>query len=370
MTRVVTDPATLGPAELETWDALAAATGQPYAAPGWALPWARHVGGGEPLVVLAGEAGVGPFLVRRPVPGARVAVLLSDRTAGGLGLLARPGAEAEVAAACVTALRGAGVGAVVLRGLAPGPDWPALLAAAWPGAGASVHELEPPVPAPALALAGLDWEGWLATKRGKSRKRLLRGLDRLAAEGVTARCSEGDRLAADLATFARLHHARWADRGGSAALTPAVEAMLAGVARELPAPERLRLWLLEREGEAIAAELLVVAGGHVASWLGGFDDAHAELQPSVSTLLLALRDAFGRGEAHLDLGPGDATFKQKLAGTTAQQRSVAVLARDRRSVPARALVLAERRARRTWHEHADGLPPAVRALRRRLSARG
>jgi CelD/BcsL family acetyltransferase involved in cellulose biosynthesis len=122
-----------------------------------------------------------------------------------------------------------------------------------------------------------------------------------------------EELERDLAAFVRLHHARWEGKGGSAALTPERERMLAAACRELLDSERARLWSIDVEGRTISSQLFVVAGGEVAYWLGGFDEAFAAQRPALLALVVAIEDAFRRGERGVDLGPGAQDYKYRLA---------------------------------------------------------
>jgi CelD/BcsL family acetyltransferase involved in cellulose biosynthesis len=132
-------------------------------------------------------------------------------------------------------------------------------------------------------------------------------------DGAAFRLAEPDERA--LREFARLHHARWADRGGSGVLTPGVERMLGDVARELAPSGRFRLHTIEAAGETISSHLVLAAGGTASYWLGGFDDAWSRRRPAVQSLVHAIEHAFTAGDRFFDLGAGGQDYKYRLANT-------------------------------------------------------
>lgn len=89
--------------------------------------------------------------------------------------------------------------------------------------------------------------------------------------------------------------------------------MLRDAGQTLLAEQRLRIWLVELEGQPVAAQVFVAAGGEVVYWNGGFDEAHADLKPAMLAILAAIEDAFARGEARMDLGGGTQEYKLRFA---------------------------------------------------------
>jgi len=365
----------LGP-YVAAWDALATAAGQPYCAPAWMLAWWRNAAprGARLRVVLAldGErlVGVGPFcVVQDRLRLARYLLLASGRCSP-IGPLAEPGSEARVAEVVARALAGARPAPrlIVLEGVAP--RWPALLARAWPGGAPRLvrHWSEP---VPTIDLEGVEsFDQWLGSKSAHFRREMRRTRRRLLAEGGTFRLSttreEVDR---GLEAFARLHYANWAPRGGSAALDPAVERMLRDAAGVLLEAGRFRVWRLELDGATIAGRVAVAAGGELAFWASGFDEASARHSPSMQSSLTAIEDAVGRGERRIMLGPGSQEWKYRLADGEDAVESVTLVPPGALSAAAWARLGAERLrgalAERVPPEAKARIKASMRAARRR-----
>lgn len=336
------------------WDRLAVAIAAPFGAPAWALAWWRHLAPrGARLAVVAVHAGrelvgIAPFYAWRRF-GITELRLLSADLASRVGILAGPGREHDVAEAIARALaaelrpdalRWEGVDATML--------WPQWLSASWPGAGA--HRLQEDLlrSAPVLELARHpSFEEWLGARSRNFRRRLGRNRRALEREGATFRLADRASLERDLASFERLHVGRWRQRGGSLAVNPATMAMLRDAGRALVGQQRLRLWIIEgRAGEPISAELLVAAGGQVASWNGGFDQRWARLSPGIAALGAAIEDAYERGDRELDLGGGGASYKDRLADADRPVAWRTSFPRGPRYAVARAWRLPEQTARR------------------------
>ena len=303
------------------WDVLAEEARAPYGAPAWALAWCRHLA--PPTARLAVVAvhdadqlvGLGPFYAARRL-GVTELRLISADLASRADILARPDREREVAAALARALADE-VRPDVLRweGVDASTSWPQRLSESWPGGRAHALSRELPRPGPVLELANHpSYERWLATKSPHFRRRLGRNRRAIERRGGCFRLSDRANLQRDLGSFERLHTARWEHRGGSLAVNRATMAMLREVGEELIGTGRFRLWMLDGPGgEPVGAELLLAAGGEVASWNGGFDEAWGKLSPGIATLAVAIEDAYERGDRRLDLGGGAAGYKDRLA---------------------------------------------------------
>ena len=86
-----------------------------------------------------------------------------------------------------------------------------------------------------------------------------------------------------------------------------------GEAAAAMGPDRLRLWAAEVEGELISVQLFQAAGGEVKYWNGGWLEEHADVKPTMLTILAAIEDAIARGERRLDLGAGTHDYKLRFA---------------------------------------------------------
>jgi CelD/BcsL family acetyltransferase involved in cellulose biosynthesis len=304
---------------LARWDELAIACARPYCAPGWAMAWWRNAApeGSVLRVVLVSEGGelvgVAPMFAERAGGGWHYRMLtapICSRTAP----LALPGRETEVAEAICRGLAAADPRPAVLRleGVEQGSDWPALLTEGWPGRGAVLLDDFTNV-APTLGLTGHDFEAWFASKSSNFRSNMRRNRRQIDKAGARSYASSRPDLERDLAEFMRLHHARMDPKGGSDALLPGVGRMLAEAGADLEPKGRFRLWTIEVEDAVISAHLFVEAGGELVYWLGGIDDDWANRRPGLLAILAAIEDGMGRGEARLDLGPGDWSYKYRFS---------------------------------------------------------
>jgi CelD/BcsL family acetyltransferase involved in cellulose biosynthesis len=304
------------------WDDLAVAAGRPYAAPAWMLAWWKHLRrpGDRLRVVTVHRDGalvaVAPFFAARGPTRLTRYRLLGAGTSHRLEPLAIPGEERAAAQVIAATLARAEPPPSVLsfESVDARSPWPALLSRYWPCAGPPLLRRQWSGPAPTVCLEGSSFEEWMSRRsrnfRSQSR-RLLRRLERQGARFLTA--STHAELERGLGELARLHYARWRGRGGSVALSPAVERMLAEAGRELLPSGRFRLLSIEVDGRAISAQLFVAAGGEVSYWNGGFDPAWSAVQPSMRALVAAVEDAFARSDRRLDLGGGSEPYKYRLA---------------------------------------------------------
>ncbi|HZV73095.1 MAG TPA: GNAT family N-acetyltransferase [Conexibacter sp.] len=304
------------------WDALAVVCGRPLCSPAWMLAFWRHLPApGAQLRVVAVHDGdelvaIAPF-VAEPKGAGRTDLRMLGGAMPRTGPLALPGREWDAAAAVAGALARATPRADVIA-LESGPvatHWPAALSEGWPGA------LRPPVrryyvqASHVVSLAAGSPDAWIATKSSHFRKRMKRLRRDVAAAGGATRMSTEATLREDVETFMRLHASRWEGRGESAIVVRQrqLTAVYEDVARAHLADGRFRLYLLELDGEPVAAELLAAAGGEVASINGGWDERHARIGVSNACMLHAIEDAFARGDRRLDWGPGDQLFKRRFA---------------------------------------------------------
>ncbi|HEY7960759.1 MAG TPA: GNAT family N-acetyltransferase [Solirubrobacteraceae bacterium] len=348
------------------WDRLAVLCGQPYCAPGWMLAWWHHaIGGTAVLRTVAvherGELiGIAPYQAQLGRAGLAQYRILGAGGAHRLGPLATPGREPEVAAAIARTLAAATPrpSGFLMEGVDRASPWPDLLRGAWPGPLRPRRSVGYAMSAPTVALGGLDYEQWFASRSSNFRQQMRRKGRQLEARGGHIRlAASAAEQAGDLEAMIRLHHLRWADRGGSGVMTPRVEAALREAAPALLDGQRLRLWTIEVDGEPVCVQLFVAAGGELAYWGGGFDPAWEEFQPAQQAILAAVRDAFQRGEQKVDLGGGDQRYKWRFADRDEPVAWISLFPRNRRYPLTRAQLLpAESRQ-------------SARALARRLPAR-
>jgi CelD/BcsL family acetyltransferase involved in cellulose biosynthesis len=322
------------------WDELAVAADRPFCAPAWMLAWLDHAAGDvAPRVVLVRDGSVpvalAPLVLCSSALGVRRLRLMAGGVSAGVDVLARPERAHEVAGVLRRAIGELGADVLQLDGVPGESAWPGMLGDSPPFRDVTVR-------APLIDLTG-GHDAWLAGRSGSFRRRMRQLRRRLDARGARwRRTASAAELPRDLEAFARLHHARWDFRGGSAVLTGGVEAMLAEAGRGLLPSGRFRLWSLEVDGAIVCSQLFLAAGRRCGWWLGGFDPAWARESPTLALLDRIVVDAFERDEDVLDLGAGDQEYKHRFAtGESRVDWSLVALGRVRGR-----LFVTSRRARR------------------------
>ena len=308
---------------LQGWDALAVGANRPWCAPAWSLAWWRHARTGDArlriVLVFDGERliGVGPFFAQIGQLGLAEYRLLGAGNFHRLQPLAEPDHEDDVAAAIASALADARPtpSSVVLEGLDARSCWPARLRSEWPGRLRPHLRCDLVMPAPVLHLPE-SAEAWLAGRSSNFRQQLGRRRRRLERAGAKPRYSETPHeLARDLDALFALHHGRWSARGGSGALSSAIELTLREAVTG-STPARARLWLLEVDGEPIAAQLFASAGHEVTYWGGGLAASWSQDAPGIQLIAREIELACERGMRRIDFGGGDQEYKRRLTDTS------------------------------------------------------
>jgi CelD/BcsL family acetyltransferase involved in cellulose biosynthesis len=308
----------------EPWDALAVADGLPQMTPAWVLAWWTHAAPARalPRAVTARDrgrlVGLAPFFVEPPSRGGRVDYRLPGiELAARLAPLALPGREWDVAQTIGDELRRAEPtpDVVALEGLPLASHWQAALRESWPGAVRPVTRRYLIYGCPTVTLGQGSFEAWMAGKSSNFRSQMRRARRDFEAAGGTIRMATKETVSADIAAFARMHAARWEGRGESnlVALGDRLEPLLADVADRLLAEERFRLSVLELDGEPIAAQLFLVAGGTLLYVNNGWREEFGRFKPNMLGILGIVEDAFRRGELRIDLGLGEQSYKLRFA---------------------------------------------------------
>lgn len=297
------------------WDALAVASGSPFAVPAWVKAWFDHLRpeGSRLRVVFVSDGdrlvGVGPFCA---VAGDYFPV---GRGVGIAPPLAASGMRDEVGAAIATALAGdqRPPTRIALTYGRAGGDWAAAIGDAWPGRAVWRRpDAEHVVPYVEL---GDGFDEWMKAKSSSFRRETRRKRKKLDEAGAGFRYADAASLERDVTEFMRLHRRRLAGQGGTGLTDSGVERMLVVVGRELLASGRFRLLCLEVGDTFIAGQVLLGAGPELSAWNSGFDEDYSELSPSMQCLIRALEDAAGSGARTVSLGPGDRDYKSRLADT-------------------------------------------------------
>ncbi len=368
---IATDEADLDP-WLDSWDELARSSGRPYSTPAWLLPWWAHLRpeGAQMHVVLAIDAGelhaVAPFFVHPGRWGRRDLRLLGSGVSHGLApVLSRNGTD-DLAEPLARALAEAEPSLVSFELVEEGSPWPGTLSEGWPSRVRPTRVRTGSLPLQAMDIAGVDHDTWIAGRSRNFREQLRRANRRLDEAGgsVSMAITDEERVAA-ISSFGRLHASRWEQRGGSNIASPQVEEMLLAALPGLP-PSRLRIAVVTIAEQVCAVQIFLAVGGHVASWNGGWDDRYGELRLGYLALMRGIQDARERGDMLLDLGGGDALYKQRLAdeaaaGSLVSEVFMPVTAR----YPQVMTAITGARARRRARTLASSLPdPMENALRR------
>lgn len=339
------------------WDRLAIEAQRPHAAPAWMLAWWRHVRRpqtGTAVVTVHDGAelvGILPLAVERrryaPFGGGLIPV----------EPLAAAGREAEVAAALAAALDGVRPRprSLTIEIGDDSPDWPGLIADAWPGGRRPWRRTERVSPAPRVELGELDFEQWFAAKSANFRRDFRRKAKRLRAAGGEPHVADAASLDADLDAFFELHLRRHPK--GSALAVPGVAAMLREVGAELLPSGRFRLASLNVDGRPEAALVLSAASGRVSAWSSGMGDGLARHSPVMQIFVEEIERMAERGERTMDLGPGEYAYKERLASVVGELRTEVLIPPGPGHLRSRGAYLA-----------CDGAGGALRGVRRGASS--
>jgi hypothetical protein len=186
----------------------------------------------------------------------------------------------------------------------------------------------------AVAAAGLPWTRRdftqvvaLPEDPADLRRRWSRGhvsaVNKAARAGLTVTEARTEAQWRDYVRIYRLSLERWAD--------PVVvhrEELFLDLARS--GSDRVRLWLVERDGAAIAGAICCYQGRSVVYWHGALDVAHQDLRPATFLHAQVMRHAVEAGYRWYDFCPsggsqGVVTFKERFG---AERRDVHSLVAD------------------------------------------
>ena len=270
--------------------------------------------------------------------------------------VALPSDETAVAAAAATVLA-AGLSrapVVVAENVDEGAEWWRALAAATGYSGAPLIDRH--LVLPSAGLRGRSWDEYLASRSRNLRSQLKRKRKALERDHhVAVRwTSDGDDVAAGMATLFRLHDMRWDARAGTSTMTgERARAFHTDFATAAQARGWLRLGFLEVDSKAVAGWYGWRIGERFAYYQAGFDPAFRD--SSVGLLLFAetIRAALEEGAADYDMLLGDEEYKLRFADSSRPVCTVLIAPRLR---PARLLAATEIKARRAGQR----LPASVR----------
>ena len=165
---------------------------------------------------------------------------------------------------------------------------------------------------PVIPLAGLTFDGYLATLGSSHRANFRRRLKALGQQfelrfdQVTAHRERCDMLAALIA----FHERRWKEQGGSSAfITPAVVAFQDEVTRRALESGWLRMYVLRLNGETAAVMYGFNYGGRFYFYQHGFDDKYKAHSVGLVLMGLTIRAAIEEGAGEFDMLWGVEPYK-------------------------------------------------------------
>jgi CelD/BcsL family acetyltransferase involved in cellulose biosynthesis len=347
------------PGLVDAWRALAEAQGNAFTTPEWYAAYARHYGADAPPFVVRVRDADGTLAGLLPLCRSGRTVRFAGANVGDrFGPVARPGREAEVARAAAGAL---GREAVVLHNVDAGAPWIDALGDGLRGRVSSTR-LRGGV-LPYVPLTGHTWDTFLGA-RSRNFRQQVRRKERALVEGqgaVFRATASPDEVTRDVATFFRLHAARWDGReGGSTITSPTVHAFHSDFAAAALERGWLRMSFLEVDGTAVAALYAWRIGGRYAYFQAGFDPAWAERSVGLVLMAHTVRSAISEGADEYDLLLGDETYKARFA---TDERAVETLVVAGALDPTRLLAQVDAGVRRAT----DTMSPELRARLRDLA---
>lgn len=122
-------------------------------------------------------------------------------------------------------------------------------------------------------------------------------------------------LREDLETLVRLHRSRWEGRARSSLAKNAGRLVdhLVEIGETGCEEGRLRIQMIELDGEPISAHIAVAGGGTIVSYNGGWDERYKALSPPMLRVLATVEDGIKRKDRYLSLGHGIQSYKQRFA---------------------------------------------------------
>ncbi|HEX3434273.1 MAG TPA: GNAT family N-acetyltransferase [Solirubrobacteraceae bacterium] len=298
----------------EGWNALALSAGAPFMSCEWQRSWAEAFGGEGFRWTVLHDADGSIRACTCVVHGARRLASSTNVHSPDWDVLAR---DSQSRAELIDALVAARDSRVSLQGLRADSEAAQLAERALSEQGYRVA----PVPGPFSPWLSLpdSFEQLEADSSSSLRSQVRRRRRGLEREGqLTFRVSGGpDSLADDLETFLALEASGWKGRDGTAIVSkPSTDKLYRGYAEGAAAQGWLRLYMLELDGEAIAADFGIAFAGTGVFVKTGFDESRAKLSPGLVLRAEVLRSSVEEGLTGYDfLGDPD-TYKTRWTADT------------------------------------------------------
>lgn len=290
------------------WDRLAMRGDNLFGTWEWTSTWWRHFGAGRQLMLVEARRASGELVAIVPLFASSEGRLRTIRFVGHglsdqLAPICAPGDELAAARAVRTALdQLVGSWDVFTGDVLPGRhSWAALLGGTLVGREAS----------PVLDVAGLTWDSFVAGRSKNFRRWIRRAEDPLRElPDVRLRMAKGATLAEDFQTLERLHHALWGHR--SVTFSEANRGFLSEFVRMAMERGWLRLWLLEVDGQAVAADCLFCVGDVAYVYTGGRDPAWSSWSVGSALRVAFMRSAMEEGVREIRWLRGDEEYKRRF----------------------------------------------------------
>jgi CelD/BcsL family acetyltransferase involved in cellulose biosynthesis len=292
------------------WQRLASVAPSPFSTWEWGAAWWKAFGRGRELFLHAcrrpgGEvvAVLPLYLATRRGP-CRVARFVGHGPADQLGPVCAAGDRPAVAEALRSLAREelGRAGMLIADRMPRDEGWPSLLRA---------RELHREA-TPKISIAGITWEEWLAGKSRNFRDQVGRRERKLAREHrvVTRLVTDPDEVPDAYEKLVQLHEARWG--GASRTFAGPRRDFHADFLSGAAARGWARLWLLEVDGQAVAAWYGWRFGE--ADWYYQAGRAPALERENVGFVLLChtIRDAFVAGRREYRFLLGDDPYKSRF----------------------------------------------------------
>jgi CelD/BcsL family acetyltransferase involved in cellulose biosynthesis len=292
----------------DEWTELAERCGHPFATWEWAATWWDHFGDDRPLQIIACRRPDGTLAAVLPLYLSTRGPLRMARFLGhGVGDVLGPICASEDAALAAPAVR------QILA--EEGQSWDLLLAERMPKdmfsgllPGRVLQEEANPV----LPIDGASWDEFLASCSSNLRSQIRRKRRKLEREqGSRFRLADDRaRLDEDFDTLLRLHSARWGEARAFSEQRSAFHRDFAARALE---HGWLRLWLLEVDGQAVAAWLGYRFGDVEWYYQSGRDPAWDGWSVGLVLLTWTMQAAFDDGMSGYAFLRGDEDYKRRFA---------------------------------------------------------
>ena len=155
-------------------------------------------------------------------------------------------------------------------------------------------------------------EGGLKTS-GSTRKKMRQDWNRLSAAGAVDIANDPAAIAAAFEVFLAMEAAGWKGRQQTALLSKPSEASFARqFLKNLAAERKASVALLRLDGQPIAAQVLLYAGGMAYTWKTAFDEAYAKYSPGALLVDKLTEQLFDSGIAAIESCSPEGGFMERV----------------------------------------------------------